>query len=183
MKSHKFFFTILILTLMACENDSIKDFHALTTFKGDGGLTYMQSLAKWNELKRSHGNSYIYQVTFQSWAGFSSVTELKVMDGVVVSRAYQEYIINGTSSDPEMIYSYNEPAVDVGKDEKGAMPMTIDEIYDTCAGKYLRVDKNDNTIYFDTDGNGIIKLCGFTPKGCADDCSRGVSIGSFTWLP
>ena len=29
--------------------------------------------------------------------------------------------------------------------------------------------------------DGIISLCGFVPKGCQDDCFRGIKIKSFEW--
>tara|TARA_R110000851_G_scaffold279768_1_gene433063 strand:- start:472 stop:612 length:141 start_codon:yes stop_codon:yes gene_type:complete len=44
------------------------------------------------------------------------------------------------------------------------------------------VDKEKNTLYFETEINGIMTLCGFVPNGCADDCYQGISIDSFEWV-
>lgn len=79
---------------------------------------------------------------------------MKVFDGIVTSRIYQEFKINEVNGQREVIDSYIETNVDLGIHEKGAKPMTIDELYDSCASKYTIVDEKSNTLYFETELNG-----------------------------
>ncbi len=145
-------------------------------------MTYIESLTQWTELKNINGNSYIYQTTFFSWTGFGSNTELKIEEGIVTSRVYQEFKINETNGQREIIDTYTESEADLGSHEKGATPLTIDDLYNSCAGEYLSVDKEKNTLYFEAELDGLMTLCGFVPDGCMDDCFRGVTITSFEWL-
>ncbi len=154
----------------------------LKSLSGQSGITYTESIDKWNDLKNRNGNSYIYQTTFVSWAGFGSVTELKIIDGIVTSRIYQEFRINETNGEREVVDIYSETKVDLGIHEKGAAPATIDELYNSCASEYLIADEKQNTLYFETELNGLMNLCGFVPKGCMDDCYIGVRINSFEWI-
>ncbi len=173
---------LLITTLMSCEKNETNKLSVLTTLKGESGLSYNESLSKWAGLKSKNGNTYVYQTTFTSWTGFGSVTELKVIDGIVTSRIYQEFETNETNGQHEIIDSYSETKVDLGIHEKGAKPLTIDELYNTCASEYLIVDEKNNTLYFETELNGLMTMCGFVPNGCMDDCYRGISINSFKWI-
>lgn len=171
--------------LFSCEkkDDSPQnELTALTTLSGQSGLSYAESIDKWNDLKAQNGNSYIYQTTFTSWAGFGSVTELKVIDGIVISRIYQEFKINEANGSLEIIDSYIETKSNLGSYDKGAKPLTIDDLYNSCASEYLVADEDNNTIYFETELNGLMSLCGFVPDGCMDDCFRGVSINAFNWI-
>jgi hypothetical protein len=70
----------------------------------------------------------------------------------------------------------------LGVHKNGALPVTVDELYSTCASEYLTVDAINNTIYFETELKGLMTLCGFVPKGCLDDCYNGVRINYFDWI-
>ncbi|MFT4856772.1 MAG: hypothetical protein ACI8YP_003708 [Algoriphagus sp.] len=61
-------------------------------------------------------------------------------------------------------------------------PVTIDELFTTCAAKHLIVDRTKNTISFDVDDQGIVTSSGFWPNGCVDDCFRGFILDKFRWL-
>lgn len=172
---------MLIMTFVSCEkNESIKS-SILKRLKGENGLSYNESVLKWSELKTKNGNTYMYQITYTSWTGFSNMTELKVTDGIVTSRVYKEFKINETTKQGEIIDSYTETTDNLGSHTKGAAPLTIDELYNTCANEYLIVDEDKNTIYFETELNGMMTLCGFIPNACMDDCYRGIKIDSFAW--
>ncbi|UOR05180.1 hypothetical protein MUN82_19860 [Hymenobacter aerilatus] len=182
MKLNKFILPILTAIIMSCSKDETTNLSVLTTLKGESGISYNESLSKWYELKKTNGNSYVYQTTFVSWTGFGSITEIKIEKGIVTSRAYQEFKINATNGQREIIDTYTETKANLGSHKKGAAPLTIDDLYNSCASEYLIVDKEKNTLYFDTDKiNGSMNLCGFVPKGCADDCFRGIRINSFKW--
>lgn len=58
-------FTILF-AIIACEK---KDDSVFTTLVGKNGITYNDSKAKWTQLKKKNGNSYVYQTILSSWTG------------------------------------------------------------------------------------------------------------------
>jgi hypothetical protein len=89
MKTNRLLFLILIVFLMSCEKNN------------------NESLSRWTELKNINGNSYIYQTTFVSWTGFGSITELKIEEGIVTSRVYQEFNTNETNGQYFKNKSYN----------------------------------------------------------------------------
>nr|WP_320022937.1 hypothetical protein [uncultured Draconibacterium sp.] len=182
MKTNRLLLLIFVVILMACEKSNDDKLSVLSTLKGENGFTYNESLKQWTELKDINGNSYIYQTTFVSWTGFGSITELKIEEGVVTSRVYQEFKTNETNGQREIIDTYTETKTNVGSHDKGANSLTIDDLYNSCASEYLTVDKENNTLYFETDLDGLMTLCGFVPEGCMDDCFRGVKINSFKWI-
>lgn len=182
MKTNRFLLLIFVVILMACEKSNDDKLSVLSTLKGENGFTYNESLKQWTELKDINGNSYIYQTTFVSWTGFGSITELTIEEGVVTSRVYQEFKTNETNGQREIIDTYTETKTNLGSHDKGAYSLTIDDLYNSCASEYLTVDKENNTLYFETELDGLMSLCGFVPEGCMDDCFRGVKINSFKWI-
>jgi len=182
MKTNRLLLLIFVVILMACEKSNDDKLSVLSTLKGENGFTYNESLKQWTELKDINGNSYIYQTTFVSWTGFGSITELKIEEGIVTSRVYQEFKTNETNGQREIIDTYTETKTNLGSHDKGAYSLTIDDLYNSCASEYLTVDKENNTLYFETELDGLMTLCGFVPEGCMDDCFRGVKINSFKWI-
>ncbi len=170
----------LLLILFSCK----KEDDPLTSIESKSGLSYVESLDKWNKLKELNGNSYTFQIEFFSWTGQGSVTELKVKNGEVIGRTYEEIITKYPNGEVELeiIDSYSESIADLGSHERGAALVSIDDLYKSCAKKYLVVDSKKNRIYFETETNGMMRLCGFYPEGCVDDCYSGVSISSFKWI-
>ncbi len=167
---------VLLFLLISCsENNDIFD------KVGEEGYSYNKSLKTWNALKEVNNNSYVYKLSFVSWTGFGSSTELEIKDGEVVSRAYEEYRFNLQNGENEVLISYFETIDNLGEHSKGAIPQTIDDLYTTCAAEYLVVSEKDNRIYFETDEDGLMKMCGFVPNNCMDDCYIGVTIKSFKW--
>ena len=185
MKVYLSLFFALTLTFILFEknDDSNKNESSiLTSLKDKNILSYNESLNKWTELKIVNGNSYIYKTTFLSWAGFGSTTKLKIIDGKVKARVYKEFRADEQTGERIITDSYDENEYVLGSHEKGASPLTIDKLYSSCASDYLVVDKEKNTLYFETEINGLMTLCGFVPNGCADDCYQGISIDSFEWV-
>ncbi len=178
-----YFILFTVLVFVSCSNDNLNknEISILTTLTGERGLSYNESIDKWTELKKINGNSYVYQTTFISWTGSKNTTEIKVKNGKVTSRIYQGFIIDDNGN--KAVDSFIENSNELGNHLEGAEPLTIDELYTSCASDYLIVDQKNNTLYFETDtNNGLITLCGFVPNGCADDCYRGIRISSFTWI-
>lgn len=178
-------YLFLLVFLISCDKEDhsgVIETSLLTSLTGDSGLSYNESKDKWNVLKSKHGKSYIYQTSVTSWSGYSYITEIKVIDDIVTSRIYQEFRVDNTNGNKEVIDSYNESINDLGSHEEGAAPLTIDELYNICASEYLVIDEENNTLYFKTELNGLMTLCGFVPDGCMDDCFKGISINSFDWV-
>lgn len=173
MKIHNLLIAITIFTFMSCDTDDNDKSLIINNFN--------ESKVNWEELKSLNGNSYSYQTTWSSWNGFGAMTELKILDGIVISRLYEEFLINEANGQIEILDFYLEDESDLGSNERGAKILTIDQLYDSCISEYLVADKKNNTLYFEAKLDGIISLCGYVPDGCVDDCFNGVRINSFKW--
>lgn len=164
----------LFLLLSACSENPLK------AVKGDSDLNFKESLEKWDELKRTQGNSYFYLVSTSSVFGFGSETRIKVADGIVMERSYEAFTLNNLGT-REISESYVENFSELNTNATGASPQTLDQVYENCK-KHLKEDTKKHTLYFDTFDNGIISLCGYVPEGCQDDCFTGIRISEFGWL-
>ncbi len=140
-------------------------------------LEFQKSLELWNELKTENGTSYMYEVNFSSFSRFSSTTKITVVNNIVVARSFESFGIE----DAELL-AYEENEDNLGENEVGAMVATIDELYTTCLQEVLVVNKEGNDVIFSVSDIGLLRTCVYIPKGCQDDCSRGVSISNFSWM-
>eukprot|EP01084_Bolivina_argentea_P115667 205654_1 len=142
-------------------------------------VQYDQSLIQWEEMKGKNDNCYTYDVQTCSAFGFCSLTTLKVekTEGkwLVNQRSYEEY--NTQNGNKLITATYNELDQEIGKDQRGASPETIDELYVQCPA-YLNKNEQNNYIYFTTNDDGIMSLCGYVSKDCADDCYEGIKVHS-----
>ena len=173
------FYICAVFLLVSCQKSN-KD--VLSTLSGESGFTYNQSYDRWKELKNVKGNSYTYVITFMSSTGYGNSTELKVLCDTVVERNFEAFHINDTSGVKEVYESFHEGVENIGIHDLGADPFTVDELYNTCANRYLDVDKEKYTLYFNTGCDGIINECGFVANGCEDDCFRGFQLSFFEWI-
>lgn len=144
--------------------------------------SYESSIAKWNRAKKEHNNSYTYTVKFSSFSGYRNTTVITVKEGKVIKREFNETAPTNlpnqkTADKPKFI----EDKTNLNTHNEGSPAVTIDQIYKDCSEKYLTADKNENIIYFNVDKIGILSVCGYVPKNCADDCFKGVSIGEIKW--
>ncbi|AFD09072.1 hypothetical protein [Solitalea canadensis] len=174
MKTIRFFILILLIGLFACDKS---DNNKTTLLKN-----YNESYVKWTKLKAQNGNSYTYQTTFGSWTGGGSTTELKIENGKVTGRNYHRFILNGSNGKKDTVASYVETVGDLGSHESGAKLLTIDELYRSCIGEYLVVDEDNNQLFFESNTEGVMYLCGFVPDGCVDDCFNGITIENLKWI-
>jgi hypothetical protein len=192
MKFHKILgFFHLIISVISCdstdkiseENINISILTQLAIASGEKEMSYEASLANWNELKEINGNSYVYQRSFRSWTGYGYDTELWVENGVITKRVYEEYHQEWGPNTPRTILdSYIETGADLGSHLKGDDILTIDDLYKACYSKYLIADTENNTMYFRTENNGMMTICGYVPNNCADDCFIGIRISAFKWI-
>jgi hypothetical protein len=140
------------------------------------------SQKKWDKLKAKNDNSYRYSISSQSWTGYGTITEIKVVNGIVVERKHNEYVINQLTGQLDMTPVYREDQSQLGLNDAGAPPLIFDELYNSCRVEYLKVNTQDNNVYFETSDIGLMTTCGYFPKNCSDDCFRGISIKTFEWL-
>lgn len=173
---------ILILGVLSCEKQDDAYLFTLNNLSGDSGLSYNESFKIWKELKEQNGDSYIYQTEIESWTGYSAITTVTVANNKVTKRSFQASMQTSPSGATKLMEEYIEIGSEVGTHTSGTAPVTIDELYETCAANYLSVDKENNTLYFNTAGTGLMTLCGFVPDECMDDCFRGVRISGFQWF-
>ena len=141
---------------------------------------WRRSRDTWAAMKARRGEDYDYVVGSYSWAGGVHRTRISVRQGRVVSRAYREEF-RGPEEGP-LPLSYEEDADSLGSHDKGAAPVTIDALYETCASDWLAKRAGGNAVQFLTDADGLLKHCSHRPPGCADDCDIGVSIEGIEWL-
>ena len=150
--------------------------------EGEHGFNFQESKSAWKKLKKEHGNSYVYTVLEQSWTGHGSETTIEVEKGKVKGRSYIAFTISDEDGSRSITDRYEERSRrEIGSHSLGAPPYTIDDLYSTCISKYLTVDHKANEVFFETNEEGVLMLCGFVPVGCQDDCYRGIRISSFSW--
>ncbi|WP_289021420.1 hypothetical protein [uncultured Salegentibacter sp.] len=178
--NYLFVFT-LSLFMLSCSGSRLE----IEETSGKSGINYSNSKDLWKKLKSENEDSYSYTVNSISWTGNGSRTHISIKDGTVIRREYT-YYKQDRNEDGEpieiAIESYIETGEEIGNNAEGFDPLLIDELYETCFSEYLNVNREENTIYFDTDENGIISNCGFVEKGCVDDCFIGFRISEFKWL-
>lgn len=169
---------VIVFVLSACSLEALKDNLVVT---GESGYNYRDSRKQWMRLKAEHKNSYQYSILELSFTNNGSETTITVKNGKVTARDYEAFLISEEDGSRTILSTYSEEKKDLGTHTEGAPPVTIDDLYDTCLAKYLTVDPETNTVYFDTNESGVISLCGFVPDLCQDDCFVGFDISGFSW--
>jgi hypothetical protein len=127
----------------------------------------------WEAAKAQSGNSYTYSREFHSFLGFSSRTDFVVESGVVVERHFKAQHAGAPES-----RQWSELGAEVGSHDEAFPPLLIDALYDQCETEVLSQDEDDNFMSFALDQRGLLQVCTFFPKNCADDCGRGPVISN-----
>ncbi len=143
---------------------------------------YAISYQQWKLAKPRHQNSYRYTVRESSWNGSAHTTTITVENGNVVSRSFVADTMNHQTGERVIVKNWEETSASLNSHNEGVEANTLDVIYQNCAANWLRVDKKANNVYFEGVHRGILSLCGFSPKNCADDCFTGIAITEFEWL-
>jgi hypothetical protein len=165
--------------ILSCSMETVRDNMLV---EGENGFNFVESKAQWKDLKKKNGNSYEYTIREQSWTGVGSDTRILVTRGKVTARYFTAFQMSDEDGSIEYTGGYEEvDKKDIGTHEEGAPPINIDGLYQTCLSKYLVVDPDSNTVYFDTNEEGVISLCGYVPIGCVDDCFEGINMSHFAW--
>lgn len=174
-----FVIPITFMLFFSCSVEAMQD---KLSVEGEHGYDFKESKAAWRNLKKENGNSYVYVVLEQSYTGQGSETIIEVEKGKVTSRKYNSFVISDEDGTKSITDSYEETSKkEIGSHTLGAPPYTIDDLYRTCLSKYLTVDHEANRVFFETNEEGVIMLCGYVPIGCQDDCFRGIRISEFHW--
>jgi len=139
---------------------------------------FEKSLNVWKEFKKSVNNNYSYTVKTESWAGFGDSTIISVRNGVLHERTYASYAIDSQTGKKKPTANWKETKADLNSHDSGAQTLTLDEIYEKASSVWLKINKKNHIIYFETKNQGLISLCGYSDKNCSDDCFVGVNISS-----
>ncbi|MFC0516891.1 hypothetical protein ACFFGT_21970 [Mucilaginibacter angelicae] len=159
----------------------------LSACKKDANETaYDKSFKVWQNFKAESKNSYTYTVNSASVFGAGSETKITVQNGVVVARDYSAYILEYRTANtpPAKVIKdqWHEDKSSLSQHNSGASAITLDQVYQKAKNEWLAADKKKNTIYFETNNNGMISNASYVPNGCQDDCSTGISISEIKAL-
>ncbi|WP_413668108.1 hypothetical protein ACEN9X_27115 [Mucilaginibacter sp. Mucisp86] len=163
---------LMIGSLIACKKDANE-------------TAYDKSYKAWQSFKIESKNSYTYTVNAGSVFGYGSETKITVQNGVVVGRDFLSYTLeqNPNSAPTKKIREqWHEDKTSLGQHNSGAALLTLDHVYQKAKTEWLAVDRKKNTIYFETNNNGLISGASYVPNGCQDDCSIGISISEIKAL-
>ena len=139
---------------------------------------FEQSRKVWLAFKKSANNNYSYTVKTASWTGFGDSTIISVSNGIVSGRKYNSYTIDGGTGQTSTRESWTETSTNLNTHQSGASPINLDAVYEKAANEWLKADKKQNNIYFETKNQGIISTCGYVANGCQDDCFIGIRISN-----
>jgi hypothetical protein len=173
-RSRTIMYSILVAALM------------LTSCKKDAtSSAYDNSLKAWNAYKAKVNNTYAYTTTFSPVTDVNNQTTITVVSGVITARDFYSYQINYNPSTnvstTTLASEWHEKTADVGAHTAdGATLYTIDDLYSLAKNSWLGADKSKNTVYFETNNNGIISKAGYVPNGCKEGCFIGTQIKSIT---
>lgn len=130
----------------------------------------------WQAYKKSVGNSYKYTVYYNLTFGGYRETTIIVINGEVHERKFLYSAYKPNSSDLETKIQWSETGAAIGSHaDSAADAITLDQVY-VKAPSLINVNPDKNEIYFAVDSQGLIHTCGYTPKGCQDDCFNGLNI-------
>ncbi|HXU80771.1 MAG TPA: hypothetical protein VN914_05200 [Polyangia bacterium] len=139
----------------------------------DLGARLEQSRQIWKGMATS---AYQYSAIDAFFSGSRWTTVIEVAGGRVVRRSFQS--VNTEQNVTEEAWS--EDLRTLGSHRSGAPVLTIDELYDRCAREFLTADPAVHEIGVYLHGNGLLQECGVWPRGCQDDCWKGVGMETLT---
>ncbi|WP_072680817.1 hypothetical protein [Arcobacter sp. LA11] len=134
-------------------------------------LDLEKSFLIWKEIKINNNSTYTFTSEFISWIGFGNRSKIYVKNDEIIKKEYSSWNSNG-----KILEKFTERKNNLGNSKKGIIPQKIDDLYEICKVTILRKDKKTNNIYIGYDKKKILKYCLYSPKNCADDCSKGVRI-------
>ncbi len=164
MKQLLFGIAIILIVLSACKKDGLVYYN-----------DYNKSYQAWQDFKEANGDSYSFQVVTSSWTGYGTETTITVKNGKIVERHYVALLYPGTGGPATIRQEWKEDESQLGTHDDGVVLLTMDEVYEKARSEWL-VKRDDARTYFEAKNDGMISLCGYVPKECADDCLNGITI-------
>lgn len=156
---------LLLLTVTSCKKDAISH-----------SADYNNSYYAWLDFKGTTNNSYRYTVSFGSWTGYGTETVITVQNGKVAGRSFvAKQHPNMPNAAIVILAHWTEDESSLNTHDAGAVSRTLDEVYQLAKEDWLK-KRSDADTYFEAGNNGLLSSAGYVPKGCQDDCFRGISI-------
>ena len=193
MKTYSVLLVIFILILSpGCKDSSsgadksASVLTELTAVINTNDFSFTESLAAWHDLKAEFGNSYIYQTQYTNWeSNYTSITEIGVEQGVVVSRKFEGRAFVYEPEPHEVIdATYIEGPEELNTHHTGFKPIPVDSLYSRCEG-YLRLagedDPDNYFLNFQTTEDGLLTKCSYWPKSLQDATPYSVNVSAFDW--
>jgi hypothetical protein len=162
------------ITTLTGNREFVKTANNWSSDTGFSTISVYESYQKWLGLKKSEGGTYIYQTAFSSWTGYSINYQVCVVKDSVVRVIRTDSRMDGGTGRVTVLSIKEAPPDSAGHFEKG----TIDEVYGYAMDVVATKDTTTNFICLEMFENGLLHSCGFIPKGCIDDCFRGVFIST-----
>ncbi|MEI7786676.1 MAG: hypothetical protein WCK08_19985 [Betaproteobacteria bacterium] len=125
------------------------------------------SLATWQALRDSV-SAYHYQVVFESYTGFRSVTTVQVRGHQVVERRLQTQA--GRASG--LTLQWVETGAELGRHPGAAAPMTLDQLYDLAMALLEAPLKPHEQFSLGIDSKGLLQHCYIADRRIADDAPK-----------
>ena len=125
------------------------------------------SLATWQAM-RPHVNAYRYQVAFESYTGFRSVTTVSVRAHQVVERRLETRAERGGA----LALQWVESSPELGTRPGAAPALTLDQLYAQALEVVNRPLRAHEQLSLGLDGRGLLQHCFIRDTRIADDAPR-----------
>ncbi|MCP4443141.1 MAG: hypothetical protein GY810_29895 [Aureispira sp.] len=142
---------------------------------------YDKSLKFFNQEKTDHIAYEFTLSTSSVMSGYSTSTTFLVQDGNILKRSFKEMSTDWETNEQVESNSWEERGADVGMNYSAHEVITLEQIYRRIPN-LIKVDTNQNYVYFDAAHKGVVSIGGYFPRDCADDCFEGYNIQNFRWV-
>lgn len=171
MKNRNYLVPLLFITIFLFSCSPEEDFNYQSDLES--------SQASWLEFKESSNNSYKYVVSKGSvFTSYGWETTITVLNGVIIERDFK-YTSGAEDFIPEdqLEWTENEHQINSLDHQytSAFYALTLDEVYEKAKREWL-IKRKGAISYFESENNGLISICGYSKKGCMDDCFVGVIV-------
>jgi hypothetical protein len=136
-----------------------------------------RSRQSWEGIKARPTTHYRYTDRNSSFTGSTWDITTEVLNDQVTERSWVIKDRNGAVLD-----SWTETGAAIGSHTGVGPVLTIDGVYDGCESEVLSKDPATNLITLTFRDDGVLAVCTYFPKNCADDCAVGYHISTLELL-
>jgi hypothetical protein len=156
----------------------LTNFHSNAQIADQIKLQLSESRESWQQLKQSHKGNYVLVLKFESVFGFGTLKTYTFKNSKLMKLQKQDYTFN---SDGKQFKKVQKIALNLISEKD---VIDYDGIYQFVTQEIVNKSPEEYSLIFSLfdDGNKLIKICGFTPRGCMDDCFKGYEIDSIRFL-